>query len=109
MAETSGYFLYQFDPVRPELITEPDAWGEDDLRLAEEHFGYLQRATADGVVLLAGRSPDASGPAIVLLYASSRDEALRFMRSDPFVAGGLMRASLHPFRPALLERWFDRA
>lgn len=96
-------FIYVFDPVRPELVTDPDAWTEEDIRVGEEHFAYLSKATEEGTVILAGRSTDGTGPAVVILEASSEDDARRFMEKDPFVAGGLMRASLHPFRAALIR------
>ena len=96
-------FIYVFDPVRPELVTDPDAWTEEDTRIAGEHFAYLQRATHEGIVILAGRSLDGKGPAVVIFEADTEDDARRFMEADPFVAGGLMRASLHPFRAALVR------
>ena len=96
-------FIYVFDPVRPELLTDPDAWTEEDTRIAHDHFAYLKRATEEGVVILAGRSLDGHGPAVVILDASTETEARQFMEHDPFVAGGLMRASLHPFRAALVR------
>jgi len=96
-------FIYVFDPVRPELVTDPDAWTEEDTRIAGEHFRYLQKATQDGIVLLAGRSLDGEGPAVVILEADSEEHARGFMEADPFVAGGLMRAKLHPFRAALVR------
>lgn len=97
-------FLYQFDPVRPEMITDPDAWTEEDNRIASEHYSYLKRATEAGTVILAGRSLDGVGPAIVILEAISEAEARAFMGEDPFVASGLMRASLHLFRAALVRK-----
>jgi uncharacterized protein YciI len=96
-------FIYVFDPVRPELVTDPDAWTEEDTRIAHDHFAYLKRATEEGIVILAGRSLDGQGPAVVILDASTETEARQFMEHDPFVAGGLMRASLHPFRAALVR------
>lgn len=98
-----GQFVYVFDPVRPELVTDPDAWTEEEIRIANEHFAYLQKATIDGIVILAGRSLDGVGPAVVVFEADSEDDARCFMLADPFVAGGLMRASLHPFRAALVR------
>ena len=98
------HFIYVFDPVRPEMVTDPDAWTEEDVRVAEAHFAYLQRATHEGTVILAGRSLDGVGPAIVILEASSYEQARSFMEDDPFVANGLMRASLHPFRAALMRQ-----
>ena len=100
---SKGQFIYVFEPVRPELVTNPDAWTEEDIRIASEHFAYLQKATRDSVVLLAGRSLDGEGPAVVIFEADSEDQARSFMEADPFVAGGLMRASLHPFRAALVR------
>jgi len=97
-------FIYVFEPVRPELVTDPDAWTSEDIRIGEAHFAYLKKATAEGIVLLAGRSLDGRGPAIVIFEADSKASAHRFMENDPFVAGGLMRARLHPFRASLVRQ-----
>lgn len=98
-------WLYQFTPgPRPELATEPDAWTEDDRATAAAHFGYLQDALAAGTLVLAGRSQDGVGPAIVIFEADDEDEARSFMEGDPFVATGLFGASLHPYRAALMRR-----
>ncbi len=95
-------FIYHFLPgVRPELAADLDAWTEEDQHIGAEHFAYLEAAPNDGVVVLAGRSQDGVGPAIVILEAGSEEEARRFMETDPFVATGLFAASLHPFRIAL--------
>jgi uncharacterized protein YciI len=96
-------FIYTFEAVRPEMLTDPDAWSERDNEIAAAHFAYLQRATAAGTVLLAGRSQDGVGPALVIFEADSEAEARRFMERDPFVANGLMRARLHPYRAALVR------
>jgi uncharacterized protein YciI len=95
--------MYVFDPIRPELVTEPDAWTEEDEQIGERHATYLEQATKEGTVLLAGRSLDSIGPAVVIIEADSEVEALRFMEADPFVAEGLMRANLHPFRAAFMR------
>ena len=97
-------FIYHFEPIRPELVTDPDSWTEEDNRIGAAHFAYLQKATQDGIVLLAGRSQDGIGPAIVIFEADSEEAARSFMENDPFVADGLMRASLHPFRAALVRK-----
>ena len=96
-------FIYIYDPVRPELVTDPAAWTEEDTRIAHDHVAYLKRATEEGIVILAGRSLDGLGPAVVILDASTETEACHIMEHDPFVAGGSMRASLHPFRAALVR------
>ncbi len=95
-------FMYVFTSgSRPELATDPEAWTESDEAIAEDHFSYLRRATEEGVVILAGRSQDGIGPAIVILEVASQAEAHQFMEQDPFVASGLFGADLHEFRVAL--------
>ncbi len=95
-------FLYVFLPGhRPELATDPQAWTEDDEQIMSDHFAYLRTGSQQGTVVMAGRSQDGIGPAIVILEVESEGEARRFMESDPFVASGLFGASLHPFRIAL--------
>ena len=96
-------FIYLFEAVRPEMVTENYVWTERENEIAAEHFAYLQRATEAGTVLLAGRSQDGIGPALVILEADSEAEARAFMEGDPFVANGLMRARLHPYRAALVR------
>ena len=103
MTEQKQQFIYLFDPVWPELVTDPVAWTEEDIRIGEAHFAHLKRATEEGTVILAGRSTDGAGPSFVVFEAVSEEEAHRFMESDPFVSGGLMRATLHPFRAALVR------
>lgn len=84
-------------------MTDPDAWTEADSNIADAHYAYLKQATANGIVILAGRSQDGVGPAIVIFEAQSEDEAQQFMENDPFVRQGLFGASLHPFRAALVR------
>ena len=98
-------YVYEFLPgERPELAANPDAWTGEDRAVFEQHYAYLQQATAAGTVLLAGRSQDGVGPAFVILRSTSEAEARRFMESDPFVKFGLFRASLHPFRAAFVGK-----
>ena len=97
-------FIYVYDPVRPEMVTDPNSWTEKDTLIFHAHFAYLKQATEEGVVLLAGRAQDGLGPAVVIFEAASGSEARQFMEQDPFVAEGLMRASLHPFRAALVRK-----
>ena len=102
--EEMSHFIYTISPSRPELITDPDAWTEEENRIGEAHFAYLKRATEEGTVILAGRSLDGRGPAVVIFEAASEEAARRFMESDPFMASGLMLGNLHPFRAALIRR-----
>jgi len=98
------HHIYLFEAVRPELTTDEDAWTADDLQIASEHFSYLKEATSKRIVILAGRSTDGLGPAIVIIDIADEDEARSFMENDPFVASGLMRGHLHPFRASLISQ-----
>lgn len=95
-------FLYIFESGdRPDLATDPEAWTTQDEQIAAEHLAYLAAGAARGTVVMAGRSQDGMGPAIVILEVESEEEARRFMEADPFLTRGLFGASLHPFRTAL--------
>jgi uncharacterized protein YciI len=105
-SEEKSQFIYVFEAIRPELVTDPDSWTEEETQIAENHVAYLKKATDEGVVLLAGRSLDGKGPALVVLDAASEEEARRFMENDPFVANGLFRAHLHPYRAAMVRKGY---
>jgi uncharacterized protein YciI len=60
-------------------------------------------ATEDGIVIVAGRSPEGVGPAIVVFEAEHEEAARRLMEQDPFVFEGLFTATLHPFNAALIR------
>lgn len=95
-------YIYVIKPTRPALVTDPGSWTDEEMKIGEAHFSYLKKATEAGIVLLAGRALDGLGPAVVVFTAGSEEEALLFMQEDPFIAEGLMRAELHPFRAALI-------
>ena len=99
-ADTNQY-IYHFAPVRDDF--DPESMTPQESAAAEHHYDYLKAATERGQVLLAGRSLDGDGPALVIIETESADAARRFMESDPFIAEGVMRASLHPFRAALVR------
>ena len=101
-------YLYRIHPVRAEILSLGTTSAED--AVFEIHFAYLQSATAQGVVLLAGRTltTDPASFGIVILRAASVVEAEAFMQADPAVSAGVMNADLYPFRVALLaEGWKD--
>lgn len=97
-------WLYQFQiGNRPELA-EPEGWTEDDNRVAREHVAYLQQGAENGIVILAGRSQDWIGPAIVMIEVEDEGQAKSFRDNDPFVKEGLFIGSLHPFRVAVSRK-----
>lgn len=72
MSKDRLQFIYHFDPIRPELVTDADTWTDADNRIAAHHFAYLQEATQDGV-----------GAAIVIFEAESGEAAREFMKKIP--------------------------
>lgn len=100
----TAQFLYHFGPgPRADLATNPEAWTPEDEQVGAAHFARLKMATSDGIVILAGRSQDGVGPAIVIFEAEDEDQARQFMEEDPFVSEGLFTATLHPFVAALMR------
>jgi|CZKI01.1.fsa_nt_gi uncharacterized protein YciI len=94
-------FLYRIQPTRLEMLgAGPTA---HEASIVGEHFRYLERLTASGVVLMAGRTlnSDERTFGIVVFSAPSEKEAEELMRSDPCVRHGVMRAELFPYRVAL--------
>jgi uncharacterized protein YciI len=96
-------FLYQFFPIRPEFVTAPDSRTPHELQTFEAHVAYLQLGAANNIVMLAGRCQDNIGPAIVIIDLPDEATAQNFMENDPFVKGGIARATLHPFRAAFMR------
>ena len=93
-------FIYQFSPRYPEKVANPSLFTPDDLALMDAHVAYLQQATSEKIVILAGRAQDNVGPAIVIIEMPDEAAAQTFMHNDPFVAGGFADATLHPYRVA---------
>jgi uncharacterized protein YciI len=102
MAEMNQY-IYTMEPVDPAKAASRDTWTEYDQESFDLHWARLERAKEEGVLVLAGRSPDSSGtgPAIVIFEAESDEAAQRFFEAEPFVTRGFVRAKLYPFRIAL--------
>ena len=94
-------FLYVLRLV-PRLHDEA-AWTDADNAAVSRHFAQLQKATASGRVILAGRTlePGARTMGLVIFEAPDEASARRFMESDPAVVAGVMTATLHPYAVAL--------
>jgi len=94
-------FLYRLTPVRIEMVTVGPT--PEEQAIVSEHFAHLETLTAQGVVLLVGRTQDNSPNTfgIVIYQAESTEQALAIMNSDPAVRKGIMRAELFPFRVGL--------
>lgn len=92
------HFIYQF-----EIAVPLDRWTEREHDIASQHHQYLAAAHESGQVLLAGRSTDDIGPAIVMFEAESPEAAEEFLQNDPLIKNGLMRTTVHPFRASLIR------
>jgi uncharacterized protein YciI len=97
---TNSTFVYVLRLVNPESLTKMSPREE---AIIDEHFEYLKKALAKGKLTLAGRYLNGEF-GIVIFRAESEEQAKNFMKNDPAVKKGVMKAELHPFRVALLEK-----
>lgn len=74
-----------------------------EISIIGEHFAYLERLVAKGVVLMAGRTlvTDERSFGIVVFVKASEEEARALMEADPAVRKGVMAGELFPFTIAL--------
>lgn len=96
-------FLYRIQPTRPAMLTEGPT--DEEAAIVGEHFAYLQGLTAQGTVILAGRTlnTDESSFGIVIFNAETEEAAEAIVQGDPAVRGGVMAATVFPYRVALIR------
>jgi uncharacterized protein YciI len=96
-------YLYRIQPTRPEMLTEGPT--PEEQRIVGEHFNYLKGLTEQGVVVLAGRTlnTDESSFGIIIFNAASDEGANAVATNDPAVRQGVMRATVFPYRVALIS------
>ncbi len=84
-------------------LHDDTAWTDADKKAASAHFAQLKAATAEGKVILAGRTLESGDKTFGLVIFEATDEptARAFMNSDPAVVGKVMTAELHPYHVAL--------
>jgi uncharacterized protein YciI len=88
--------------IRPPRATFAADMRDDERRVMQEHFAYLQGLLEAGSLLLAGPSPGEPAFGVLVLVAESEDAAWELVRADPSVRSGLQTPELHPFRASLL-------
>ncbi len=95
-------YLYQIQPTRIEMVSVGPM--PDEQEIVAQHFDYLKRLLAEGALILAGRTTNGDDTTfgIVIFNANSDAEACRIVEQDPAVSGGVMRATLFPYRVALI-------
>jgi len=93
-------YLYLIHPFRDSFFDAPTP---EENTVMEKHFQYLERATEEGIVLLAGPCTDETF-GLVVFRAETDAAAQAFMFNDPSVKANVMMAELHPFRPSLVGK-----
>ncbi len=85
-----------------------DNWPEEATKIVGTHFNYLKKLTEEGVVIMAGRTVNnpmtENDFGIIILEASSKEEAQNIMDNDPSIKGKVMYATLYDFSLALSRK-----
>jgi len=97
-------FIYVLKPARLEMLTEGAT--PEEVETVSRHFAYFQDLTAKGVMILMGRTQnkDESTFGIAIFEAEDESAARRIMENDPAVMGGVMTATLYPYKIALMRK-----
>jgi len=96
-------WLYHLVPVRLGMVTEQAT--PEEIETVSRHFAYLNELTEQGVTILMGRTQnnDENTFGIVIFEAEDESAARQIMANDPAVRGGVMRATLYPYKIALMR------
>lgn len=78
----------------------------EEAETVSRHFAYLSDLTEKGVMILVGRTQDKdeSTFGIAIFEAEDESAARKIMEGDPAVAGGVMSATLYPYKVALMRK-----
>ena len=97
-------WLYRLVPARLGMVT--DKATPEEIETVSRHFAYFQDLTAKGVMILMGRTQnnDESTFGIAIFEAEDESAARRIMENDPAVIGGVMTATLYPYKIALMRK-----
>jgi uncharacterized protein len=96
-------YLYKLQlPLR---LQKESGWTDQDRQVVADHFTYLQKALDEGKLIIAGRTdePFEKTIGLAVFYAEDEKEAYDFAQKDPAVVKGVMKATVHPFRLALIK------
>ena len=97
-------WIYVLKVTRLEMLTECATPQEDEI--VGQHFAYLKDLTDKGVMILMGRTQnkDESTFGIAIFEAENEQAARAIMENDLAVSGGMMRATLYPYKVALQRK-----
>lgn len=68
-----------------------------------EHYQYLVGLKEQGNVLLAGRTQEDESIGLIVFEAVNDEDAQAIVDADPSVQAGVMNATLHPYRVAIMQ------
>jgi len=97
-------FIYVLKPTRLGMLTEGPTPEERDT--VSRHFAYFKDLTEKGTMILMGRTQtnDESTFGIAVFEAEDESAARRIMENDPAILGGVMTATLYPYKIALMRK-----
>ena len=96
-------WIYLLKPARLGMLTEGPT--PEEAETVSRHFAYLQDLTEKGVMILMRRTQnsDESTFGIAIFEAENESAARMMMEADPAVRTGGMRATLYPYKIALMR------
>ena len=96
-------FIYRIRPTRAEAFAT--GFTKEESSIVSDHFNYLQKLTREGVVQLAGKTPNEPGKGfgIIIFRAESESAARRIVDEDPAIKNKVFEAELFPFRTSLFN------
>jgi uncharacterized protein YciI len=97
-------WLYHLVPARMGMVTEGPT--PEEAETVSRHFAYLTQLTEQGIMVIVGRTQnnDEHTFGIAIFEAEDESAARQIMMNDPAVQGGVMRATLYPYKIALQRK-----
>lgn len=100
-------FLYYFKLTAK--YENPEAWNEKTEEIIAKHGVFLDQLGKEGKLIMAGRTKYPPGHeylfGIVVIKASSLEEATQWMKDDPVIIEGVMYSTIHPYSIGI--RYFE--
>jgi uncharacterized protein YciI len=95
-------YLYLLKLTRLEMLARSTPYEDETV---SKHFAYLKDLTDQGVMILVGRTTndDETTFGIAIFEVENEAAAVEIMQNDPAVKGGVMTATLFPYRVALMR------
>ena len=97
-------WLYYLKPARLGMVTDRST--PEEAETVSRHFAYLKDLTEKGIMILMGctQNNDENTFGIAIFEAEDESAARGIMENDPAIIGGVMQATLYPYKIALMRR-----